>query len=120
MTKWTLTVRNGPRVQRFRFDSLDGALDEMQKLLDELTPEARRQAIEVFRRRFEAVRQVVMRAEISGPRGPMGAIRGGVDVRGDGSAEAYTGHLKRSLVALEPQENAREGLRRVLTEKLKT
>jgi hypothetical protein len=37
-----------------------------------------------------------------------------VDLRGDGSAEAYTGRVRRSLVQLQAGETAYDGLRRAL------
>jgi hypothetical protein len=70
--------------------------------------------LKLGRRRFDAARQVVVRAEVSGPGGLLGGPRGGVDLRGDGSAEAYTGRLKRTLVELAPGESAYDGLRRAL------
>ena len=114
---WTLTIRNGPRVERVRLTTLAAAVDAMEERMDELAPRARRDAIQVFRRRFDAVRQVTVRAEVAGPgRGWLGTVRGGVDLRGDGSAEAYTGRLRRALVQLRPGETAYDGLRRVLGE----
>ena len=112
--QWRLTVRNGPHVERMRYATLDAAVDAMEERMDALAPTARRQAIQVFRRRFDAVRQVAVRAEIIAPRGLLGGPRGGVDLRGDGSAEAYLGRFRRSLVALEPGETAYDGLRRAL------
>jgi hypothetical protein len=112
--QWRLTVRNGPRVERMRHDTLDAAVDAMEQRMDELAPTARREAIQVFRRRFDAIRQVAVRAEITGPGGLLGGLHGGVDLRGDGSAEAYVGRFRRSLVALEPGETAYDGLRRAL------
>jgi hypothetical protein len=113
---WTLTVRNGPRVERARYETLATALEAMEQRLDELAPDASRQAIQVFKRRFDAVRQVAVRAEISGPGGVLGRPHGGVDLRGDGSKEAYTGHFKRRLLELQPGETPYAGLRRALGE----
>jgi hypothetical protein len=113
--RWTLTVRNGPRVERVRCETLSAAVDVMEQRLDELAPQARRQAIQVLRHHYDAVRQVVVRAEIAGP-GVLGRARGGVDLRGDGSAEAYVGRLKRTLVELRPGETPYNGLRRALGE----
>ena len=110
MAKWSLTVRYGPRVERARFDDLAAALAALQTRLDELAPQARREAIEVLRRRYDAARQVAVRGEIAGP----GGVRGGVDLRGDGSSEAYTGRWRRSLVALQADETAVDALRRAL------
>ncbi len=107
-------MRNGPRVERARFATLPDALDALEQRMDELAPQARRQAIEVLKRRFDPVRQVAVRGEIAGPNRLAPAVRGGVDLRGDGSTEAYTGHWRRALIQLRPGETAYEGLRRVL------
>lgn len=112
--KWTLTVRDGPRVGHKRFQTLGEAVDAMERELDELAPSTRRRAIQVPGKRFEATRQVAVRAEVAGPGGWGSAPRGGVDMRGDGSTEAYTGRLRRRLVELAPGETPYEGLRRVL------
>jgi hypothetical protein len=114
--QWTLTLRNGPHVERVRCETLDAAVDAMEQRMDELAPGARREAIQVFRRHYDAVRQVAVRAELSGPGGILGRLRGGVDMRGDGSAEAYTGRFKRSLVDLRVGETPYDGLRRVLAD----
>ncbi|MGH2832968.1 MAG: hypothetical protein ACRDK2_09345 [Solirubrobacteraceae bacterium] len=117
--RWTLTLRNGPHFQRLHFDSLLGAMTALEQRLDELAPHAKREAIGVFKRQFDPVRQVVVRAEISGP-GGWRAPRGGVDLRGDGSAESYTGRLRRRVVKLRADESPYEGLRRELEEGQRT
>jgi hypothetical protein len=121
--KWTLTVRDGPRVGRRRFETLSETMDAMERELDELAPSTRRRAGrsplgQIPGRRFEAARQVAIRAEIAGPGGWGTAPRGGVDMRGDGSTEAYTGRLRRKLVELQPGETPYEGLRRALHERV--
>ena len=72
-------------------------------------PSARRGRERGLVRDVEPVAQVALRAEVAG-RG----VRGGVDVRGDGSAEAFTGRWRRVLVEREPGETAHGALRRAL------
>lgn len=125
--QWTLTVRDGPRVGHKRFETLEETLRAMESELDELAPGARRRSVQLVGKRYDAARQVAVRAEVKGPAPPgragwlgagwLGAgPRGGVDMRGDGSTEAYTGRLRRRLVQLRAGETAYEGLRRALGE----
>ena len=62
-----------------------------------------------FGREFEPDAQVAARAELKGPKG----LRAGVDLRGDGATEAWTGRLVRRPVLQEPGEDAFQALRRV-------
>jgi hypothetical protein len=101
-------------VRHTHFQSLQAASDALRERLDELAPEVRRETIGVFKRQFEPVRQVVARAEISGPGVLRSAVHGGIDLRGDGSIEAYTGRLRRKLVTPREGESVYEALRRVL------
>jgi hypothetical protein len=108
-----LTVRVGGRVERLRFDSLGDALDAVTVRGADLQDSTRANPKPVDTKvlgRYEPVQQVAGRLELSGP----GRVRGGVDVRGDGSAEAYVGRLRRQLVTQRGGESPYEALRRVL------
>jgi hypothetical protein len=111
---WKLTVRAGPRVERQRFERLADALDAAEKRARELADEAPREAIDVKTRRFEPVQQVAARIEVTGPQRLLASVSGGLDVRGDGSTEAYVGRVRRELVEQRRGENAYRALRRAL------
>jgi hypothetical protein len=111
---WSLTVRNGPSVERERYDTLEAAIDALEHRLSALAQEARREPVTVLRRRFEAVAQVAARAEVAGPGRLLASARGGVDLRGDGSTEAYIGRWRRRLVSVTEGETAYDALRRAL------
>jgi hypothetical protein len=108
---YRVTFRTGPKVQHERFDDAAAAVAEVEQRLRALGSEARRAPRSVFGREFEPVQQVAARAEIRAPR----RTRVGIDLRGDGSAEAWTGRVVRRLVELQPGEDAYAALRRVLT-----
>lgn len=111
---WTLTVRTGPRVQRERHASRDAALDALAARVRELASAAPRRPVEMRVRRFDPVQQVAARLELSGPERLLPSVRGGVDVRGDGSTEAYVGRVRRELVEARRGESAVDALRRAL------
>jgi hypothetical protein len=108
---YTLTIRQGPKVTRERYAELEeavGAVEEHGRELERGT-DARPVGGSLIRR-IEPVQQVVARLELRGP----GRLRAGVDVRGDGSSEAYTGRVRRRLVEQRPGEDAYAALRREL------
>jgi hypothetical protein len=110
MDRYVVTVRRRGATDRERYPSLDDALVALEDRLDGLTAPERRRTERGLSREYEPVQQVSVRGEIAGP----GGLRGGVDVRGDGSAEAYTGRLRRRLVERGTGETAYEALRRAL------
>jgi hypothetical protein len=105
-----LTKRVGSKVQRERFEALGPALHAIQAWLADVSEHADRRPVTVLSRDFAPVQQVVGRAELRGP----GRLRGGVDVRGDGSAEAWTGRWGKRLVEQRAGEDAGAALARVL------
>ena len=108
---YRLTVRDGPRVRRERFDALDSALAALEERGRELERSADRSPVKsLLGREYEPVQQVAARIELRG-RG----VRAGVDVRGDGSSEAFTGWVRRALVVQRSGESAYDALRRALS-----
>jgi hypothetical protein len=98
-------------VRKERYPDLDAALAGLERTGGELADGAGARAVggSVIRR-IEPVQQVVARLELSGP----GRLRAGVDVRGDGSSEAFTGRVRRRLVEQRRGEDAYAALRRAL------
>ena len=109
MAAYKLTVRRRGATTRERFASLPEALAALDARLDDLATGARRGRERGLVRDVEPVAQVALRAEVAGP-----GARGGIDVRGDVSAEAYTGRWRRVLIKRAPDETACDALRRVL------
>jgi uncharacterized protein YlxW (UPF0749 family) len=109
MAAYKLTVRQRGATERERFNALADALSALEARLDDLAPDSRRRTERALAREIDPVQQVALRGEIAGP-----GVRGGVDVRGDGSAEAFTGRWRRVLVEREPGETAYDALRRAL------
>ena len=109
--RYRVVVREGSDVGHERFEDLDSALDALEARGVELERAADAKPETTFLgRKFEPVQQVLARLELRGPR-----LRAGVDVRGDGSSEAYTGWVRRRLVAQAGDESAYDALRRELT-----
>jgi hypothetical protein len=98
-------------VRKRRYDELTDALAAMEEISAELADGASaRPAGGTLIRKLEPVQQVIGRIELAGP----AKLRAGVDVRGDGSTEAYTGRVRRRLVDQRRRESAVDALRRVL------
>ncbi len=110
MSGYKLTVRTGAKVRKHRHERMDEALAELRRIGAELADTAGTRAVGGrLMRRFEPVQQVVGRIELKGP-----GVSCGVDVRGDGSAEAFTGKVRRSLVHQQPGESPYDALAREL------
>jgi hypothetical protein len=109
MSAWKLTVRTGPKVERLRAATLDEALDALEAEARAAATTARRGTIDLRVRKFEPADQVAARVELRGP-----GARAGLDVRGDGSVQAWTGRIRRRLVEPEGGETPYEALRRTL------
>jgi hypothetical protein len=106
---WRVTVRDGPRVDKLRADGREAALDLVEREARALAAGPGRRAVDLRARTFTPQQQVAARIELR-RRG----VAAGVDVRGDGSTEAWTGRLRRSVVQQEDRESPYDALRRVL------
>ena len=109
-----MTVRVGPKVERERYETFDEAMLAARARLVALRSMAPRGTQRAFARTYEPVQQVAARVELA--RGRRGRPRGGVDVRGDGSVEAWVGLVRKQLVAPSDGEDPVLALERVLTQ----
>ncbi|HEX8121379.1 MAG TPA: hypothetical protein VF549_08960 [Solirubrobacteraceae bacterium] len=105
--RYKLVLRLGPRVEKERHATLEEALDALAARVPHVTPRSGRA---VLGREYEPVRQVAGRLELHGPRG----VHGGIDVRGNGDAEAYVGWVRKDVVERADGESAVDALRRAL------
>jgi hypothetical protein len=111
--EWKVVVRSGPRVRRLEAGSLDAALELIEARARALAGKPSRKTVDLRHKKFEPVQQVAHRIELSG--GGWGrSLRAGIDVRGDGSVEAWTGRLRRQVVEQERGETPYAALRRTL------
>ena len=106
-----MTVRRTGAVERNRFDDVSAALAEVERVGRAAERKVHANPVGgTMLRRIEPVQQVAARIELSGP----GRLRAGIDVRGDGSSEGFTGQLRRRVIEQRPHESSYDALRRVL------
>ncbi len=106
---WRITVRNGPKVEKLKAEGLEEALDLLEREARVLSAGPGRRTVSLRMREFSPQQQVAGRVELAGP-----GVRAGIDVRGDGSAEAWTGRLRRRVVEQLERESPYDALRRVI------
>jgi hypothetical protein len=111
---WKLTVRAGPRVERARFAELAEALAALEQRGSTLAGEAPGKPVDLRFKEFKPLQQVYARLELAGPERLLPRVRAGVDVRGDGSTEAFRGRVRREVIEQQDGESAYEALRRAL------
>jgi hypothetical protein len=112
VSKWKVTVRHGSSVGREKFDSLDEAIGEARRRVEEIRREGGLPTITAFRDHTPDQR-VHARIEISGP-GLLRGKEGGIDVMGDGKAVAYTGAIRKEQVEADSLDQAFTRLQRQL------
>ena len=108
---YRVVLRHGPKVFKHDAGTLDGALELLERRARAVADGPRAQPVDLRVRTFEPIEQVAARAELRGA-----GVRAGVDVRGDGSAEAWTGRIRRRLIEPADGEDAFAALRRVLAQ----
>ena len=106
---YRVVVRHGPKVHKHDAATLEAALELLESRARAIAVGPGRGTVDLRVRRFEPVQQVAARAELRGA-----GVRAGVDVRGDGSAEAWTGRIRRRLIEPRGGEDAYAALRRVV------
>jgi hypothetical protein len=104
---WRITVRTGPKVERLKAQDAEEALDAVELHGRAAANTERRTTVDTRVRRYEAGDQVATRVELKGP-----GVNAGVDVRGDGGVQAWTGRVFRRPLELEDDETPFEALRR--------
>jgi hypothetical protein len=108
---YTVTVRTEGTPHKHRFDELDRALAGLEEEARRLEAGADHRSYGGnLIRRLDPARIVVARLELSGP----GGLRAGVDVRGDGSSEAFRGRLRRRVLEQRAGESPYDALRRAV------
>jgi hypothetical protein len=112
--KWKVTIRQRSKVGRERFDSLDEAIDEARRRVEQVQRDGGLPAISAFRE-HPSDQRVEARIEISGP-GLIRSPEGGIDVMGDGSTIAYTGTIRKETIRADSLEQAFELLHASLAE----
>ena len=112
MSAWRVTVRTGPKVEHKRPASLEEALDAVELHARAGANTERLPPVDTRIQRYEPGDQVAVRVELHGPR-----VAGGIDVRGDGAVEPWTGRWRRRPLAVQDGETPYEALRRVLSER---
>jgi hypothetical protein len=99
-------------VGREKFDSLDEAIADARRRVEEIQRGDQLPPITVFRKHTPDQR-VNARIEISGP-GLFRAPEGGIDVMGDGNAIAYTGAVRKEQIDADSLDDAFGRLRDAL------
>lgn len=111
---WWVRIRQGPRVERVRRDTLEEALALAEARARVLATRPRLAPVDLHFRRFEAADQVAARVDVRGPRRLRPTVHAGLDVRGDGAVIAWTGGARRVGIEQADGETPYDALRRAL------
>lgn len=111
--KYKLKVRDAGRTRSEQFESCEAALEAAGGYAEDLAAGAANRTVSTPLRDFEPIDQVVGRVEVfrRGHRPLLGEYAG-IDVRGDGSMEAWSGRTSRRVIEQAPGETVVAALRR--------
>jgi hypothetical protein len=110
VARFRVVIRRRGKVEKSAFETLGAALDALEAET-RVAANTQRPVVErVLGRSYEPAQQVALRAELRGP----GRLRAGLDVRGDGSAEAFRGVVRRRPIEAAEREDAWSALRRAV------
>ncbi len=102
-------------MERSQFAALDAALSELEARGRELAATSRTEPVGSTKLlRFSPAEQVVARLELAGPERVLPKVHVGIDVRGDGSTEAYVGRIRRRVVEPRDGEDTYLAIRRAV------
>jgi hypothetical protein len=104
VNSWKVTVRHGSDVGREKFGTVDEAIADARRRVEEIREGDRLPPVSMLRE-FTPADQVHARIEISGP-GLIRAPEGGIDVMGDGAAIAYTGAIRKRQIEADSLDEA--------------
>jgi hypothetical protein len=111
---YRVTTRATGKVRRNDHERLEDALDALEEQARGAAAGPRLKPVDLRARRWAPADQVAARVELKGPERWRARTRAGVDIRGDGSVQAWTGAPERAVVEPEPGEDAYAALRRTL------
>jgi hypothetical protein len=111
--RYRLKYRTGSTVVHERPESADALFARVTELLMDLKDSAPGDQVKAPFRNYDAIEVVHGRIELSIAKGRFGGkTRGGIDVRRDGSAEAFLGRTTRQLIEPRPGESLVDALER--------
>jgi hypothetical protein len=109
---YRLTVRHGPKVERESFETLDDAIEALERRAEEVRREGPLAAVNALRD-YGPSQRVHARLELS----TGGLLRGreaGLDVMGDGALVPYTGVVRKRRLEPSGGESAFDAVREAL------
>lgn len=105
-------MRHGSDVAREKFESLDEAIAEARRRIDQVRGEGGLSTASGFRD-YAPGQQVHARVELTGP-GVLRGREGGIDVMGDGSLVPYKGTIRKRPLGGDGVDESIERLREAL------